>query len=157
VKSQKLLFILTLMFSQLIYANPYSVGDTLLPMSFQDQNDKAGFINEKTQIILFSRNKAGGDLLKTALDKIPEQYFSQHNIVFISDISQMPGLISKYMAIPSMRKRNYPILLDHDGLSSKNLPDRTDAATLITIELLQIKSITHLSSSDEIKHALKLK
>ena len=157
MKLQNILFILILIFSQIVYANPYSVGDKLHTLSLYDQYDKAGFINEKTQIILFSRDKAGGDILSLALSKIPDNYFSKHNIIFISDISQMPGWISKYMAIPSMRKKNYSILLDRDGSSTKKFPDRIDTATLIKIESLQIKNIVHLSSSDEIRQALKLK
>ena len=157
MKSHKALFALILMFSQLVYANPYSVGDKLLTLSLYDQYDKAGFINEQTQVILFSRDKAGGDLLSSALSKIPDNYFSKHNIIFISDISKMPGLISKYMAIPSMRKKNYSILLDRDGSSTKKFPDHVDTATLINIESLQIINIIHLGSSDEIKQALKLK
>lgn len=121
MKLQKVLFIAILFFSQAIYASPYSEGEKLLTLSLYDQYDKAGFINEKTQVILFSRDKAGGDLIKSALSRMPDNYFSDHNIVFISDISQMPGFISKYIAIPSMRKRNYSVLLDRDGNSSKNI------------------------------------
>lgn len=157
MKIQKTLFVLILFFSQLIYADPYTTGDKLAALSLNDQHDNPGFINEQTRIVLFSRDKAGGDLLALALSRMPDNYLSQRHIIFISDISQMPGLISKYMAIPSMRKRNYSILLDRDGVSTKRFPEQADAATLIYIETLRIKNIVHLSSSDEIKQALKLK
>ncbi len=88
---------------------------------------------------------------------MPDNYLSEHHIIFISDISKMPGLISKYMAIPSMRKRNYSILLDRDGSNTEKFPYQDYAATQIEIESLRITNIAHLSSSEEIKQALKLK
>ena len=153
----KILFVLVLIYSPLIYANPYNVGDKLPALSLSDQHDKARDISEQTQVILFSRDKAGGSLLTSALSNIPDNFLSEHNIILISDISRMPGFISKYIAIPSMRKNNYSMLLDHDGSSTKKYPDHSDTATLIVIESLQIKKIVYLASTDDIKQALKLK
>ena len=157
MKTQKALSVLILLFSQAIYAAPYAAGEQLTALTLHDQYDKPGHINEQTRVILFSRDKAGGDLLTSALSQMPDNYLSERHIIFISDISKMPGLISRYMAIPSMRKRNYSILLDRDGGNTEKFPDQDDAATLIEIESLRITNIVHLSSSEEIKQFLKLK
>ena len=157
MKIQKLLLILMLSFSPTIFSAPYIIGDKLIALSLDDQHEKPGHINEQTQLILFSRDKAGGELLTKALSQMPKDYLAKQHIVYISDISEMPGLISRFVAIPSMRKRPYPILLDRDGDITENFPDQDDKATLINIESLRITNILHLSSSDEIKQSLKLK
>jgi len=156
MKVQKSLLILLLLFAPAIFAAPYVIGDKLEAVSLDDQHEKPGHINEETRIILFSRDKAGGDLMAEALSKIPEGYLAEQHIAYIVDISGMPGLISKYVAIPSMRKKNYPMLLDQDGSKTAKYPDQNSASTLIYIESLKIKKIVHLSSIKQIRQALGL-
>ncbi len=156
MKIQKSLLILLLLFAPGIYAAPYVIGDTLQAVSLDDQHKKPGHINTQTRMILFSRDKAGGELMAEALSDIPRGYLAEQHIVYITDISGMPGLISKYVAIPSMRKKPYPMLLDKDGSKTEKYPDQNDASTLIYIESLKIKNILHLSSIKEIRQALGL-
>ena len=75
----------------------------------------------------------------------------------ITDISRMPSFISNYIAIPLMRKKRYPILLDKEGKITAQFPDRDNTATLIFVESLKIKNIKYLQSVEEIVQLLKLK
>lgn len=57
------LFFLLLLFSSPLFAVPYVTGDKIETVSLNDQYKKPGFINEATRMILFSRDKKGGELL----------------------------------------------------------------------------------------------
>ncbi|MCK5647346.1 MAG: hypothetical protein KAI22_00560 [Gammaproteobacteria bacterium] len=153
----KTLFFLLLFLSPAVFAAPYEVGDKLQTFSLSDQHEKLSHINNETRIILFSRDKAGGQLITEALSGIGKEYLIKQHIVYITDISGMPGLISKYVAIPSMRKKSFPILLDKEGQMTAQFPDKDNTATLIFVESLNIKNIKHLQSAEEIQQSLKFK
>ncbi|MCU7801074.1 MAG: hypothetical protein KZQ70_13280 [gamma proteobacterium symbiont of Lucinoma myriamae] len=85
---------------------------------------------------------------------MPKGYLTEQKIVYITDISGMPGLISKYIAIPAMQKKSYSILLDTDGNSTKDFPDKNAMATLIYVESLTITQMTHIESVDAVINTL---
>ena len=153
----KTFFILFLITSPPVFSASYEVGDKLEMFSLTDQYDKAVYINNTTQLILFSRDKAGGKLISNALSGTSKEYFTKQHIVYITDISRMPSFISNYIAIPLMRKKRYPILLDKEGKITAQFPDRDNTATLIFVESLKIKNIKYLQSVEEIVQLLKLK
>lgn len=140
-----------------VFSASYEVGDKLGIISLTDQYEKTGHINDTSRVILFSRDKSGGKLISDALSQMPKQYLIDQHIVYISDISGMPGLISKYIAIPSMRKKNYPILLDKEGKVTARFPDKENTATLIFVESLKIKNIKYLQSVADIVQLLQFK
>ena len=148
------IFFLMLFFSSSLLASPYAIGDRLAPVSLYDQHEKPGTISETTRIILFSRDKKGGELLNDALSTMPEGFLVEQKIVYISDISAMPGLIAKYIAIPAMQKKSYSMLLDKDGNSTTNYPDQKGMATLIYVKSLTITKVVHLDSIDAISKNL---
>ena len=150
MKLRNSVFFPALFFSSILFAAPYVIGDKLEVVSLHDQHEKPGAINEATRIILFSRDKKGGELLTNALSSMPKGFLAQQKIVYVTDISGMPGLIAKYMAIPAMQKKTYPILLDKDGNSTINYPDKNGMATLIYVESLTITKVIYLDSIDSV-------
>jgi hypothetical protein len=64
--------------------------------------------------VLFSRDMEGGAMLREVLAVHPE-VLERAQVVYVADISGMPGLIANTMAIPRIRKRPYPTLLDRKG------------------------------------------
>lgn len=145
-------FFLLLLLPPILMAVPYAVGDSLEIVSLNDQHEKPGYIDKTTRVILFSRDKKGGELLTDVLSNMPEGFLAEQNIVYITDISAMPGLISKYIAIPALQKKAYSILLDEDGSRTINYPDKNAMATLIYVESL---SITHIIYADSIDAVIK--
>ncbi len=143
-------FFLLFFFSPILWAVPYVTGDSLDPVSLNDQHEKPGYIDKTTRLILFSRDKKGGEILTDALSNIPEGFLAEQNIVYITDISAMPGLISKYIAIPALQKKAYSILLDKDGSRTINYPDKKAMATLIYVESLSISHIIYENSIDAV-------
>jgi hypothetical protein len=96
----------------------------------------------------------GGDLLKQAVATLPEDYLAKVGAVYIADISGMPRIISKLFALPKMRKRPYPLLLDRSGEATERIPDVDGQATLVYLAALRVARIEHYASVAAVRGAL---
>jgi len=135
---------------------PYGVGDTIEGFSLEDQHGDTGTVDATTRVILFSRDMPGGDLLKEALSDVQAEALEARGAVYVSDISGMPALVSRLMAVPAMRRRPYDLLLDRDGGVTARLPDAIRQATLIHLDALRIERIEHASDVPTIRASLGL-
>ena len=57
-------------------------------------------------------------------------------------------------AVPRMRKRPYPMLLDRDGEATRLFPSEAGAATILTLDSLRIVAIDYADSAAEIRQSL---
>lgn len=134
----------------------YSVGDRISEIALEDQHGEARAVDASTRIILFSRDMDGGKLLQKALAETAEGLLAEKNAVYLSDISGMPSLVARMFALPSMRKRPYPMLLDRTGESTRRLPDVEEQATVIFLEDLRIERVEHTDRASGVRALLGL-
>ncbi|AAN57111.1 hypothetical protein HRJ35_21810 [Shewanella oneidensis MR-1] len=151
---RKLLLCLSFLFTPMMaLAASYVAGDAINPISLQDQNDRAVSVTDQTKVVLFSRSMKGGDIIKETLtslagDKFPAQ------LVYVADISGMPSLIAKFVAVPQMQELPFAIGLDREGEVSRLLPDSKDMATMILLNNMNIQEIAYFDSSEALGQAL---
>ncbi len=131
-----------------------SVGDRIEPFSLEDQFGESRGVDDSVRLLLFSRDMKGGSLLKDAIEPEHAERIRRGEWAYVADISGMPGLIARIFAIPRMRRRPYPMLLDRTGSVTASLPDRDEEATLIHLDHLRITRIEHLSSPEAVRAAL---
>ena len=62
--------------------------------------------------------------------------------VYVSDVSRMPGFILSTFALPSIRRRTYPVVLDKGGTVTASLPYREGKATLLTLDEGKITAVS---------------
>lgn len=146
---------LTMLASPMIQASEYAVGDTLKPISLQDQHEAAVVLDTSAKYLLFGRSMKGGEIIKTALEGRDNQALQQAGIFYLADISGMPSLIAKFVAIPQMRDLTFSIALDKEGEISKLLPAAKDAASLISLDQLTITKLQYFDDAEALKQALK--
>lgn len=156
MKKMSGIFIFFFLLAPVVQAATYTVGNKLPVISIKDQHDLPGQINASTRVILFSRDKAGGEIMTKALQGESKETLTRKQIVYLADISGMPSLISRFVAIPAMQKQDFPMLLDRSGEITTNFPGQDDTATLIYLEALTIKSIVYSDSSAKVRQLLKL-
>jgi len=137
-------------------AETYGAGDRISKISLNDQHDEAQAVDASTRIILFSRDMDGGKLFKEALADTAEGFLAEKGAVYISDISGMPSLVARMFALPSMRKRPYPMLLDRTGEDTSRLPDVEEQATVIFLKELLIERVEHVDSANGMRGLLGL-
>ena len=151
---RKLLLCLSFLFTPIMaLATSYVAGDAISPISLQDQNDKAVSVTEQTKVVLFSRSMKGGDIIKETLTPLTGDKFPAH-LVYVADISGMPSLIAKFVAVPQMQELPFAIGLDREGQISRLLPDTKDMATMILLDNLNIQDIAYFDSSEALGQAL---
>lgn len=135
---------------------PYAVGDTLAEIRLEDQHEEERAVDASTRLVLFSRDMDGGELLRDALEDTEEGFLEARNAVYLSDISGMPKLVARLFALPSMRRRPYPMLLDRTGEATARIPDVEEKATLLFLDELRIERIEHVESVDAVRMLLGL-
>lgn len=150
-----LLLCLSCLFTPILaFAANYVAGDTINPISLRDQHDKTINVTDETRVVLFSRSMKGGEIIKETLSPLSGSQFSQ-NIVYVADISGMPSLIAKFVAIPKMQELPFAIGLDREGEVSSLLPETKDMATMILLDKRNILDIAYFDSSEALNQSLR--
>ncbi len=132
----------------------YAAGDALAPLELEDQHGEAASVGGDVRFILFSRDMEGGEVLKASVHDQDAESLATLGAVYVADIHQMPGLVSRLMAIPKMRERPYRILLDREGSETERIPNPAGHATLVALEELRVQSIQHFSEAAALRQHL---
>lgn len=130
-------------------------GKSFPNLSLDDQHEKAQSLAATTKLVLFGRDMASGKLLEQALSQWDGKKLQQKGVVYIADISGMPGLIASLFAIPAMQDRPYPILLDHEGDKTEAINSKEDQVTLLFLDEFKITKIQYLDSAEQIQQQLQ--
>jgi hypothetical protein len=136
-------------------AEPYAVGAQLEPFSLQDQHGRAHAVDASVRALLFTREMSAGDIVKQGLTESGAQLLAGAGAVYVSDISGMPALVRRLMALPRLRQRPYPILLDFDGSVTQRIPGGAGQPVLLVLDELRIAEIRTLASAQELVAALR--
>jgi len=74
--------------------------------------------------------------------------------LYVADISGMPSFIASMSAIPKMKKRPYPTLLDRDGRATAAFPAQEGKATIMRLSSLQVVELRFVDSTNALGEAL---
>ncbi|MCC4834758.1 hypothetical protein Q4601_13365 [Shewanella sp. 1_MG-2023] len=148
-----ILFVVSLFFMTTAQANVFAVNDKIEPVTLEDQFEQPLVINEQTQVVLFSRGMKGGEFIQEALEAIPAEK-KPENLAYIADISGMPSLIARFVAIPKMKDLPFSMGLDREGEVTASWPAEKDMATVIVLDKFTVVSIENFDSSDAIVEAI---
>lgn len=149
---KQLLIIWALFFSVVANATNLKLGDNLAAFSLNDQFDNQQSISADTEVLLFSRSMKGGDIIQETLESFKDK--QPEKVIYVADISGMPSLIAKFVAIPQFKDMPFVIGLDRDGKATALLPEQKDFATLIRLDGLTIKDIAYFDSALNLQKAL---
>ncbi len=135
---------------------PLAIGERLGPISLEDQHGDTHTIDESVRLVLFSRDMEGGEILKTAVADQGAPDLLRLGAAYVADIHRMPGLVARFIAVPRMRDRPYPILLDRDGRASSRLPDAEGRATVLVLDRLTLTGVHHFDDVGALRRHLGL-
>jgi len=134
----------------------YATGSRIEPFTIRDQHDVEHQIDESLQLIVFARDMDAGDIAKEALADADAAALASRHAVYIADISAMPALVARLFALPKMRKRPYPVLLDRDGELTAAFPEREGELTVMRLRELEVVDVEHLDNASAVREALSL-
>ncbi len=124
------------------------VNKQLANTQFVDQWDKPITINDNTQLVLFSHDMDSSGLIRDALAKLNLTDLSAKNWLSVSDISGMPWLITKFVAMPKMRDYPYALALDTEGDITKEWQRTDDQATVFVLDKGVVQSVQQFATVD---------
>ncbi len=149
-----LIFALCSLFTTSVLANTYQVGDQIAEIKLQDQHEVTYQVDSNTKRVLFSRSMDGGTLIQEALEAEPA-LTSDAGLIYVADISGMPSLIARFVALPQFKKFPYRVALDSEGEQTLPLPAQKDQATLIELDNNKVTNILFFETTEDLLAVLK--
>lgn len=131
------------------------VGEAFPTLTLVDQFDKKTEVKTKgSTTLMLSFEKDVSKQIKNYINAQEENYLTEHNIHYISDISEMPSLVTSLFAIPKMKKFNFNISLIYDEKEAKTLIRQEGKVTIVTLKDNTVKRIKFVLP-EELATALK--
>lgn len=146
-------FFIILMFITSLNAGDYIVERKLQTFTLPDQFEKAHTIDKNTHTIIVSFEKSTGADMNAFLAKHEPDFLQKHHAVFVANISQMPSLITKWFAMPKMKKYKHTILIINDEDNHQFLY-KEDKITVYTFNNGMLSSIDYVDSAKDVEKKL---
>lgn len=137
-------------------ASSLNVDSMVNDIKIKDQFEKEHTIGTNVKTILFASDKASSDMLRDYLLPISEKenVLEKNSAVYVADISGMPSLIAKFIALPKMKKYPFSILLLDD--SNKGNFAKEDGKILVyTLDSGKVVKIDKISTKEELSKIIK--
>ena len=146
----RILFAALLLIPSLVFADTVmlKVGDPVPAFQLNDQHDKPFPLPADTRLIVFTADKSAAEMINGHLKQQPSDYMNQRKMVYIADISAMPGFITSMVAIPKMRDYAYRIAIGAEKEQTEMLPRNVDSVTLIKAESGKVVSIQQFKETE---------
>lgn len=136
-------------------ADSLAVGGELALGGLLDQHDRPAAIDESTRLVLFTRDMGASDAVAEALGDAGAARLAAAGAVWVADISRMPRVITRFFALPAMRKRPYVMVLDRDGKATAALPQTKGRVTLLRLDRLRVTEIAFADDAGQVLRALE--
>ena len=130
-------------------------ANNLPAVTLPDQFETATPINQETEWIIFSMNHEVSDVINQAIEDLKITDIQSLKGAYVSDISKMPAMIAKMIALPKMKKYTFKVLLDKEGDITKTWPRKDLKATIISLKKLEIIEVVHTDQIAVIKKFLQ--
>ncbi|MCT7483886.1 hypothetical protein [Aliarcobacter cryaerophilus] len=133
-----------------------NVDSSIIDIKIKDQFDKVHTLNSDVKTILFASDKSTSDMLRDYLLPLSEKenILEKNGAVYVADISGMPSLISKFIALPKMKKYPFSVLL-LDDTNKDNFVKEDGKIIVYSIVDGKITNIEKISSKEELANIIK--
>jgi hypothetical protein len=138
-------------------AEPLRPGMPMPEIRLTDQHDVEKTIASGVRYVVFTRDMDAGNMVKEALAENGGSILETADAIYIADISGMPAFVTKVFAVPAMRKRGYPIVLDRDGKATSGVPSEEGKITVLDLGAGAIAQIRYVASAEELRSVLTQK
>jgi hypothetical protein len=132
----------------------YDVGSTIPRLTLEDQHGAEGVIDDTVHIVVLTRDMDAGNVVKEALGTEEQRFLDERHVVYVADISGMPALVSRLIAVPRMRDRRYRIFLDRTGEIVPRFPVTAGKPTVVYLEKGRVTRVVHPANAAELRAAV---
>lgn len=145
----------SLLLAFLIANAEFKVGDKFPSFELKDQFDKKLTIDESTSILVLATNKESGKIAHAYFENKPATFFEQKKLIYISDMSSVPGFVLDMFMMGAFKKYPYSLGLLKDEKIAKEMPKKENQITIFFLNKLQIENILFAKDVDELKAILE--
>jgi hypothetical protein len=129
-------------------------ADSFADLTLEDQHGQAQTVAPDTRTIVFAGDMDASKIVHALLGERESDYLPRHRAVFIADIHRMPGFITRFIALPRMRRYPYRMLLIRDDETGQRFARQEGAVTVVTLAGLQAATTSHVTSRDALERAI---
>lgn len=147
--------IITLVLALSVWAAPYKVGQSVMPLDLSDQFGKRVTLKVMPKTLIMAFEKGTGATVNEYLTAQGKQYLAKHKAAFVADISQMPKFITESFALPKMRKYTHRVLLIQDEEQGLNFPYQEGKITIMKFRGNFLTKVEFIESEAELKKAIE--
>jgi hypothetical protein len=149
---KKILFSVLLLVAT--FANALSIGDSTPTFEIKDQFEKMHKISADTKTILVAETRSTSVIIREYLLTKDTNFLGANKAYYIADISGMPSLISKFIALPKMKKYPFSILLV-DEEQAKSFSTKEDEITVYTLTDGKVSDVKYIKTTEELAAVFK--
>jgi hypothetical protein len=135
--------------------SPIQVGSTMPSMTLTDQHEKPWAIPIDTRLVLFSGSRDANTIAQGLLSQKPVDYLKTKKTVYLSDMSKMPGFITRNFALPSMRDLPYSLGVVLNADETRDFPREDGALTAIFLDKGRVTRIEFIKTTESLNQALE--
>lgn len=133
---------------------PLSIGEKVDFALLQDQFANHFPHADSMELLIYTDDMKASREVRDSLRQIDPACYEQGRVVFVADVSGMPGMITKLIAVPKMRGYGFPVWLDYDGEATEALPLKEDHISVVGVEQKQIKKIEFVNGKEALMNIL---
>jgi hypothetical protein len=135
--------------------SPIQAGSTMPSMALTDQHEKPWAIPIYTRLVLFSGSRDANTIAQGLLSQKPVDYLKTKKTVYLSDMSKMPGFITRNFALPSMRDLPYSLGVVLNADETRDFPREDGALTAIFLDKGRVTRIEFIKTTESLNQALE--
>jgi hypothetical protein len=147
--------IISLLVAVSIWAAPYKVGQSVMPLDLSDQFGKRVTLKMMPKTLIMAFEKGTGATVNEYLSAQEKGYLAKNKAAFVADISQMPKFITESFALPKMRKYAHTVLLIQDEEQGFDFPYQEDKITVMKFRGNFLTKVEFISTVSELKRAME--
>ncbi|ASJ24418.1 hypothetical protein LH462_04455 [Laribacter hongkongensis] len=139
----------------MLQAAPLAKGSTLPPITLEDQHGTPYILGPDTRLLVFTSEKATSAFVNEAF-KGEQARLKAPQVIHVSDISAMPGVITRMFALPKLRDLPFTVALAYKETSVADLPRQAGAATVMRLQNGRVESIAYARNTQDLYPLLGL-
>jgi hypothetical protein len=147
--------VITLFLALSVWAAPYKVGQSVMPLDLSDQYGKRLTLKVMPKTLIMAFEKGTAATVNEYLTVQEKGYLAKNKAAFVADISQMPKFITESFALPKMRKYTHRVLLIQDEEQGLNFPYQEGKITIMKFRGNFLTKIDFIESEADLKKAIE--
>lgn len=128
----------------------FNPGSLIELPELKDQFGNAQTLRSDSNWLIFTHDRASGVLVDEAIGDRGDADLEAAGIQYYADISGMPGMVTRFIAMPAMKKLAYSMVISRDD-ELAHLPRQKDIVTLMRVRNRELVSIEYIASAAELQ------